>query len=52
MEQERTGYYIPGVLENRENSFLRPHVLSIMARPARARAVGFPLFRFHNKKTP
>ena len=38
------------VLENRENSFLRPHVVSIMARPTRAGAVGFPLFRFHNKK--
>ena len=40
------------VLENRENSFLRPHVVSIMARPTRAGAVGFPLFRFHNKKAP
>jgi hypothetical protein len=40
------------VLENRENSFLQPHVLSIMARPASAGAVEFPLFRFRNKMAP
>ena len=40
------------VPENREDSFLRPLVVSIMARSARAGAVGFPLFRFHNKKAP